>query len=126
MRRKLQPVTDGLPDGREVPGVRGAHLRPGDGGCLQALLPRRGHQLHSDGLQSASLGELRQSVEGLQARQQGAGLVHREADRAVDFEILRDEDVVVLPLDVQEIVRVALGKAGTDQNPQIVFQFLPA
>ena len=113
-----------LADEVEVGGVGRPHLRPGQSTGAEPLLPGGRHELERDRLQGASFGELGQAVQRLQARQQCAGLVHGEADGPVQLQGLADEDVVVLPLDVEQLVGVALRKAGADQDQQIVLKFL--
>ena len=56
--------------------------------------------------------------------QEGAGLVHGETDGAGQVQVLGDEDVVIVPLDVQQIVGVAFGQARADQDPQVVLELL--
>ena len=97
---------------------------PDRAAALQPFLPCRGHELERDGFQRAAFGEFGQAVERFQPGQQGAGLLDGEADRPLQVEVLGDGDVVVVPLDVQQVVRVALRQAGTDEDPEVTLQFL--
>ncbi len=110
----------GLEDG----GVAGSHLGSGESGRFEPLLPRRGQELERHGFERAAFGEFGQAVQGFQPGQERAGLVDGEAHGTGQVQGLGDEDVVIVPLDVQQIVGVAFGQARADQDPQVILELL--
>ncbi|MDQ0801165.1 hypothetical protein QF050_002804 [Arthrobacter sp. SLBN-112] len=104
--------------------VCGRHLGSGDGGCPEALLTGRGKQLEGDGFQYAPAGQVRQAVERLEAGQQRTGFLDGEPDGPLQVEVLGNEDVVIFPLDIEQIIRVPLRQPGADEDLEIGLKFL--
>ena len=106
LRARLDGLTGGFEGGEPRGPPRGRTARP-----PLSPPPRRGHEFERHRFQGTAFGELGQAVEGLQAGREGARLVHGEPYGAGQVQVLGDENVVIVPLDVQQIVGVAFRQA---------------
>ena len=117
-----------LGDGGECPAIAGGHGLPGDGPPKRPAFPAAPVSLRvtdsraPPGWSSRHAGQLRQVPQHGQARQQRGSLVLAELDRPVQVQVLGDVNVVVFPLDIEQVVRVTFRQPRTNEDFQVVHQ----